>query len=85
MGDTDNKYLTDQAKASVSVSGATAHTTTLPNRAEPNIIDQAKALVSLSKATACTTTLPDRAEPKNTKLVTQDNKTRKTRTTVEVD
>ncbi len=63
-----NTFITDQAKASVSASGATAYTTTLPNRAEPNITDQAKTLVSVSKATACTTTLPNRAEPKTQDL-----------------
>ncbi len=50
---------------------------------EPNTTDQAK--VRERKATACTTTLPNRAEPKISRLVTQDNKTKQTRTKVEVD
>jgi hypothetical protein len=57
-GNTKNKYFTDQAKALVSVSEATA---------------------------ACTTTVPNRAEPKNTRLVTQDNKSKRTRATAGVD
>ncbi len=43
--------------------------------------DQAKALVSVSEAPACITTVPNRAEPKIMKLVTQNNKSKRTRAT----
>ncbi len=68
------------------MTGATAYKTTLPYWVDQNTTDQATARGVM--ATASLATLPIRAEPKNSKnsrLITQDNKTKQARNKAEVD
>ncbi len=86
----DTKYMTVQAKALDIVSGATAYKTILPYWVESHTTDQATAREMTAtaremKATACIATLLTQVEPKISRLVTQDSKTKQTRTKVEVD